>query len=146
MIIVPGYCTLKSKSIALYTDGASRGNPGPAGIGIVVKSGRKKIREIYKYLGEATNNIAEYNAVICALEEAINLKAEEVIVNLDSELVVKQLNGEYKVKDQNMKELFEKTIGLFKNFKRFEIRHIPREKNKEADKLANKAINLSSLF
>ena len=137
---------MKNKKLSLYTDGAARGNPGPAGIGIVIKDGRKKIKEIYEYIGEATNNIAEYSAVIKALEEAASLKAGAITLSLDSELVVKQLNGEYKVKDANMKELFSRAMEILKCFSSFEVRHISRENNKDADKLANKAINLSSLF
>lgn len=131
----------------LYTDGGSRGNPGPAGIGIVIlDSAKKKIKESFKYIGETTNNIAEYSALILGLEEVMALKANEVVVNLDSELVVKQLNGEYKVKDSGMKELFDKALGMLKNFDNFEIKHIDRAKNKEADRLVNKAINLAGLF
>ena len=136
-----------AKKYILYIDGASRGNPGPAGIGIVIlDEKKKKVKEFYKYIGETTNNVAEYNALIHGLEEASKLNADEVVVNMDSELVAKQLNGEYKVKDPNMKSLFEKAVRLLKDFANFEIRYIDRLKNKEADKLANKAINLSSLF
>ena len=137
---------MKTKKVTLYTDGASRGNPGASGIGVVILEGRKKIKELSKYIGETTNNIAEYNALILGLEEALALGAGEVLVKLDSELVARQLNGEYKVKDAEMKKMFERTIGVLKNFRRFEIQHIERAKNKEADKLANRAINLSSLF
>lgn len=137
---------MKNKRLSIYTDGAARGNPGPAGIGVVILEGRKKIKEISKYIGQATNNIAEYNALVSGLEEVIALKADEVVVNLDSELVARQLSGEYKVKDGNIKVLFEKALNALKGFNHFEIRHIGREKNKDADRLANKAINLSSLF
>ena len=138
---------MKNKVFFLYADGGSRGNPGPAGIGaVILDAKKKKVKEIYKYIGEVTNNNAEYNALICALEEAGNLGADEVIVNLDSELVVKQLNGEYRVKNSDIKPLFEKAVSALKNFKSFEIRHIDRSKNKDADKLVNKAINLSSLL
>ena len=137
---------MKAKLLTIYTDGASRGNPGPAGAGVIILDGKKKIREISKYLGEATNNIAEYNAVVFALEEALALKADEIVIKLDSELVVRQLIGEYKVKDGEIRKLFEKVLGMLRIFRRFEVRHIERAKNKEADKLANKAINLSSLF
>jgi len=137
---------LKNKRLTIYTDGASRGNPGPAGIGVVILEGKKKIKEMSKYLGEATNNIAEYSAVIFALEEALALKADEVVIRVDSELVAKQLNGEYKVKDANIRKLFEKVLGILRIFSRFEVQHIGRDGNKDADKLANKAINLSSLF
>lgn len=138
---------MKSKKIYLYTDGGARGNPGPAGIGIVIlDNAKKKLKEAFKYIGETTNNIAEYSALIYGLEEAAAFKANEIVINLDSELVVKQLNGEYKVKDPGMKELFDKALGILKNFNSFEIRHIDRSKNKEADKLVNKAINLAGLF
>ena len=138
---------MKSKKVFLYTDGGSRGNPGPAGIGVVIlDSAKKRIKELYKYIGETTNNIAEYNALIHGLEEAAKLNADEVVINMDSELIAKQLNGEYRVKDSDIKPLFEKALGILKNFKAFEIKHIERSKNKEADKLVNKAINLASLF
>lgn len=137
---------MKSKKLSIYADGGSRGNPGPSGIGIVIKEGRKKIKEVFKFIGETTNNVAEYNALIIALEEARTLGATEILINLDSELIVKQLNGEYKVKDVMMKELFEKALQSLREFDNFEICHIEREMNKEADKLVNKAINLASLF
>ena len=147
MKIARGYYILKSKRLLLYTDGGARGNPGPAGIGVVILDDKKnKVKELYKYIGETTNNVAEYNAIIHGLEEALLLKAKEVIVHLDSELVTRQLNGEYKVKDAGLKPLFEKALSCLKSFDSFEIRHIERSKNKEADRLANKAINLSSLF
>ena len=138
---------MKSKSFFLYADGGSRGNPGPAGIGaVILDAKKKKVKEIFKYIGETTNNNAEYNALIAGLEEVRSLGGDEVIVNLDSELVVKQINGEYRVKNADIKPLFEIAIEALKNFKSFEIRHIDRSKNKEADKLVNKAINLSGLF
>ena len=138
---------MKSSKLFIYTDGGSRGNPGPAGIGVVIlDSGKKKLKEIHKYIGEATNNVAEYSALICGLEEAFALNADEIVLHMDSELIVKQLNGEYRVKDERMKTLFAKAIKELKNFKAFEIKHIDRLKNKEADKLVNKALNLSSLF
>ncbi len=138
---------MKSKKIFLYTDGGSRGNPGPAGIGVIIlDSAKKKIRQLYKYIGETTNNIAEYSALLQGLEAALDLNAEEIVVYMDSELLARQLNGEYKVKNSDIKVLFEKALNMLKKFKSFEIRHIERSKNKEADKLVNKAINLSSLF
>jgi ribonuclease HI len=138
---------LKSKKLYLYTDGGSRGNPGPSGIGVVVlDASKKKIGEVFKYIGEATNNVAEYSALVSGLEEAVALKATDIIVYMDSELLAKQLNGEYKVKDANMRTLFNKSLALLKNFNSFEIKHIERSKNKEADKLVNKAINLAGLF
>ena len=147
MKIAQGYYTLKIKKLFLYTDGGSRGNPGPAGIGVLILDGaKKKIKDSYKYIGETTNNIAEYSALIHGLEEALSLKADEVVINMDSELIAKQLNGEYRVKDSDIKPLFEKALGILRQFKSFEIKQIDRSKNKEADKLVNKAINLAHFF
>ncbi|MDD5423606.1 MAG: ribonuclease HI family protein [Candidatus Omnitrophica bacterium] len=139
---------MKNKKVFIYTDGGSRGNPGPAGVGVVIMDDKKKkkIKEMCKYIGEATNNTAEYSALICGLEEAIMLNADEIVVYMDSELVAKQLSGEYRVKNADIKPLFEKAVDILKKFKSFEIKYIERSKNKEADKLANKAMNLASLF
>ena len=138
---------MKNKKLFLYTDGGSRGNPGPSGIGVVIlDEKRKKIKELSKYIGETTNNIAEYNALIYALEEAAALAAKELVIYMDSELMMRQLSGEYRVKSAELKPLFEKALGILKTFSSFEIKHIEREKNKDADKLANKAMNLASLF
>ena len=137
---------MKNKTLNLFIDGASRGNPGPSGIGVLILGeDGEKIKEVYKYIGQTTNNVAEYNALLYGLDEALMLKADNVVLNLDSELVVKQLNGEYRVKDASMKIFFEKALHILKSFKSFEIKHIDREENKEADKLANKAINLAGL-
>ncbi len=142
-----GYFTLKNKRIEIYVDGGSRGNPGPSGVGVVILDANgKRLKDVSKYIGEATNNIAEYSALLYGLEEALILRADEIVVNLDSELVAKQLTGDYRVKDPGLKPLFERAINMLKSFKDFEIRHIEREKNKEADKLVNRAINLASLI
>ena len=107
------------KRISLFVDGGARGNPGPAGIGVLLLDQKgKKIKELHKYIGIATNNIAEYNAVIYGLQEALIAKADEVILNLDSELVAEQLKGEYRVKNKNIKPLFEQTIHLISGFKK----------------------------
>lgn len=138
---------MKNKKVVIYTDGGSRGNPGPAGIGVVMlDEKKKKIKEMCKYIGEATNNAAEYNALICGLEEALVLKADEITVYMDSEFVTKQMNGEYRVRNADIKPLFEKALDILKKFKSFEIKYIERSKNKDADRLANKAMNLASLF
>ncbi|OGW78651.1 MAG: hypothetical protein A3K16_03730 [Omnitrophica bacterium RIFCSPLOWO2_01_FULL_45_24] len=138
---------MKNKRVEIYIDGGSRGNPGPAGIGVVILDERgKKIKDIAKYIGETTNNIAEYNALLYGLEEALIIRADEILINMDSELIAKQLSGDYRVKDSNIKPLFERALNMLKSFKGFEIKHIKREKNKEADKLVNKAINLASLI
>lgn len=137
---------MKNKKIEIYVDGGSRGNPGPSGVGVVILGANgKRLKEISKYIGETTNNIAEYNALLYGLEEALMLRIDEIVVNLDSELVARQLTGDYRVKNPALKPLFERAMNMLKSFKTFEIRHIKREKNKEADKLVNRAINLANL-
>lgn len=136
---------LSKETVSIYIDGAARGNPGPAGAGIILKEGEKTIKSTYKYLGEATNNVAEYSALIAGLQEAITLGYKNVKLYVDSELVAQQLKGDYKVKNSNIKTLFDKAILLINGFENLEIIKIDRENNKEADKLANKAINLSGL-
>lgn len=134
------------KKIYLYVDGAARGNPGPAGIGVVLfDENKKRIKDFYKFLGNTTNNIAEYNALIYGLQEALAIGAKEVVVNLDSELVALQLKGEYRVKNSKLKPLFEQAVHMLDKLDKIEVKHIDRKENKEADKLANKAINLSGL-
>ncbi|MBN1353803.1 MAG: ribonuclease HI family protein [Candidatus Omnitrophica bacterium] len=135
------------KNLSIYVDGGSRGNPGPSGIGVVILDSKgKKVKEFKKYIGISTNNVAEYNAVIYGLQEALIEKAESVTLYMDSELVVQQLNGDYRVKSNELKPLFEQALHLMSGFKKIEITHIPREKNSEADKLVNKAINLGGLL
>jgi len=129
------------QKLVIYTDGGARGNPGPAGIGVVIKEGEKTIKEYGRYIGETTNNQAEYHALISAMESAKDLGAEEIDLNMDSELIVKQIKGEYKVKNAELAPLFLKFYNLKINFKKFFVRHIPREKNKEADKLVNEALD-----
>jgi ribonuclease HI len=135
------------KKLSVYVDGGSRGNPGPSGIGVVVLDEKgRTVKEFKKYIGIATNNIAEYNAVIYGLQEALIEKADKVELCLDSELVAQQLKGEYKVKNADIRPLFEQALHLASGFKKFDIKQIGREKNKEADKLVNKAINLGGLL
>jgi ribonuclease HI len=130
----------------IYIDGAARGNPGPAGIGVVIKDSEgKTIKEYHKSLGTATNNIAEYNALIYALQEAHMMGIKDLVLHMDSELVAKQLKGEFRVKNNNIKPLFEQALHLINGLDKIEIKHIDRSLNKEADRLANKAINLSGL-
>jgi ribonuclease HI len=126
------------KKAVIFSDGASSGNPGPSGIGVVIKMGDRE-HEISENIGLATNNVAEYKALIAALKKAISLNVEDVIVNLDSELVVRQINGKYRVKNKGLLPLFAEVIHLLKQFKCYNIYHIPREENKEADLLAKKA-------
>lgn len=126
----------------IFTDGGARGNPGPAGIGAVIYDERKAlVAEISEYLGETTNNQAEYRALIAALKRATTLEAQEIECYLDSELVVKQLNREYKVKNKDLAPLFLEIHNLSLNFKKISYTHVPRERNKEADRLANEAMD-----
>lgn len=128
--------------LILYTDGGSRGNPGPSGAGVVVcnKDGRL-IKEYAKFLGLATNNQAEYQALILGLEKAKSLGAAQVDCYLDSKLIVEQLNKNYKIKNPGLGSLFIKVWNLSQNFKSVNFYYIPREKNKPADTLVNKAIS-----
>ncbi len=128
------------KKATLHTDGGARGNPGPAGIGAVLEVDGKK-HGYKKYIGEGTNNQAEYKALILGLEKAKDAGAQEIECFLDSELVVKQLNREYKVKDKELGVLFVKVWNLMQVFKKVTFKHIYREQNKEADKLVNEAID-----
>jgi len=127
-----------------YTDGGSRNNPGPAACGIVIQDAKGEIICTFaKYIGTATNNQAEYGALILALEKAKELlkNGGEVACHLDSELVVKQLKREYKVKDEKMKELFARVCKLCLDFDKVEFVHVRREKNKLADKLVNEELD-----
>lgn len=128
------------KTFEIFTDGGASGNPGPAGIGIVIKQDAKTIFEISESIGDATNNVAEYKAVIAALKEAIRRKAEKVFLNTDSELVYYQLTGSYKVKNEILLLLVEEVRQLSRKIKSVEIKVIPREKNTQADRLAKQAI------
>ncbi len=127
--------------VQVYTDGAARGNPGPAGVGIVVKRGAQTLAEISDYIGKATNNVAEYIAFIRGLEEALTLGATKVEFFSDSELLVKQIKGEYKVKNEGLTPLHHHAKSLIKKFKTFSISHTERKENKHADKLANQGID-----
>jgi len=127
--------------LEIFVDGACSGNPGPAGIGVVIKRGGKTVVEISRPIGEATNNIAEYSALVCALQEALVLKAARVNISTDSELMFHQLTGSYKVKDQKLKFLHDQVQQLKRGFANVELVHVPREKNKEADKLATSSLH-----
>ncbi len=130
------------KRAVIHADGASRGNPGPAAIGVTIKDKRGKlITFISQRIGKTTNNQAEYRAIIAALEEATRLGARQVDMKMDSELVVKQINGEYRVKKATLKLLYQQVKQLLGSLEGFTITHIPRHQNTEADNLANKALN-----
>jgi len=127
--------------LVLFIDGASRGNPGRAAAGICVMNGEgKKISEMSRYLGHRTNNEAEYWALILGVKEARRLGGDILQIFTDSELVERQIKGIYRVKDLNLKILHKTVMEDLKTFSSFEIESIPREENKEADRLANQAI------
>ena len=128
------------KQVDIYVDGASKGNPGPSGIGVIICSDGEVIKNISSYIGRTTNNIAEYTALIYALQEAQLLKAESLCINTDSQLMHRQLKKEYKVKSENIINLYNQVLHLLSGFKKVHIKNIPREENKGADKLASKAI------
>ena len=130
--------------VKLYTDGASRGNPGKASAGAVAFLEGKVLFELSKYLGKNTNNFAEYMAVILSFEkikQTLNPKETEIELLSDSNLLVNQAKGLWKVKHENIKPLWKKLKDLEKEFKKVSYRHIPREKNSYADALANKALD-----
>lgn len=123
-----------------YIDGAAKGNPGPAGVGIVLYQGVEKVNSISKFIGHTTNNAAEYQALIFAMKDLLRKDAKKLRVFSDSQLLVHQVNGLYKIKSANLKPLFEEIEYLKNKFEIFEIKYIPRENNREADKLASLAI------
>lgn len=126
--------------INIYIDGSSFGNPGDSGIGVVFLEGENNLKNISRYIGTQTNNVAEYSALICALQEALVMKMKEICIFSDSELLCKQIKGEYKVKNENIKNLFSQAVGMIQGFENFCLKQIPREKNVEADKLARLAV------
>lgn len=130
------------KTLILHTDGASRGNPGEAGIGALIEDGDGQVVcKVARYMGTATNNQAEYMALIEGLKAAMELGADRVEVYADSELIVKQVNGQYKVKNPDLQGRHAEARSLLSKFGGYLIKYIPREKNKEADALANEAID-----
>jgi ribonuclease HI len=133
---------LSVNKVIISTDGAARGNPGPAAIGATLKDEKgNPITRISRRIGITTNNQAEYQAIIAALEKAIRLGARYVELYTDSELVVKQINGRYRVKNTTLRPLYQKVVQLTGALEGFKITHIPRQQNAEADNLANKALD-----
>src|SRR6476469_2125054 len=123
----------QTKLVVINTDGGARGNPGPAGIGLVIKNEDGELLYSHgAYIGETTNNVAEYSALIKALEESVNLGATAVRIQMDSELIVKQMQGIYKMKQPALQELAAKVIALLKKFQSYSFVHVRREFNKEA--------------
>ncbi len=128
--------------LIIYSDGGARGNPGPAATGIVIKNEQgENLDSFGEYLGEQTNNYAEYMALISGLKKAEELKADEVECLVDSKLVCEQLKGNWKIKEPTLQKLFVVAYNLSAQFKKVTYRHIPREKNKEADAEVNKVLD-----
>lgn len=131
-------------NVIVNIDGGSRGNPGLAGAGVVVRAADDGtvLQQAGVFLGKATNNVAEYRGLLEGLRRAETLGATGVEVVSDSQLLVRQMNGQYRVKNEGLKPLFEEASALASQFKRFSIRHVRREENTLADRMANQAMNL----
>lgn len=142
---------MKEINYQIYSDGGARGNPGPAGIGFVIKKDGKIIKQIGRFIGVSTNNQAEYQALIFGLSELQNLitARESISANisifLDSELIVRQLSGVYQVRDKKLKPLYQKARQIIDQLPKVEVNHIPRNLNYEADSLVNQAIDAKDL-
>ena len=126
--------------LEIYIDGASKGNPGPSGIGVVICRDGQTIKNISSYIGNTTNNVAEYTALIYALQESLKLKAGVLRINTDSQLLSRQMNGIYKIKNPNILGLYNQAMHLIAGFEEVVINNIAREDNRGADKLATKAV------
>ncbi|TAM61583.1 ribonuclease HI family protein [bacterium] len=130
------------KTAIVHADGGSRGNPGPAAIGAVVADADGAVlEEVSERIGVTTNNVAEYRALIAGLRAAAQLQFETVFVRMDSELVIKQLRGEYRVKNERLRPLYEEARRLLAGFTSFDLKHVPRAQNREADRLVNRALD-----
>jgi ribonuclease HI len=133
------------RTVVAYADGASRGNPGPASFGAVVyDENGAELHRTSRAIGRGTNNQAEYQGAIAALEAALGLGAREVELRLDSELVVRQLTGRYRVRNPGLIPLYKRLLDLRTRFDRVRITHVPRAQNKVADRLANEALDRRS--
>ncbi len=137
----------KLAKLIAYIDGASRGNPGPASAGVVFQDADgHTVKKLAIRIGHTTNNVAEYSALIFALQEATLLRVKELQIFTDSELLAKQFNGEYKVKEDTIRVLYSLAAHLRKSFKHLTVTHIPRERNKLADAEANRALDQGFLL
>jgi ribonuclease HI len=137
----PAGATPRLFDVTICIDGASRGNPGRAAIGIVVLSGGEPVREIAERIGVATNNVAEYKALLRGLDEAAALGASTVHVQSDSELLVRQLLGQYKVRHDALVPLYREALAKMRRFEHMHVFHVPRARNAAADGLANQALD-----
>ncbi len=130
----------------IYSDGASRGNPGPAALGAVVLDPAGEVRhEASEAVGVTTNNVAEYRGVIAGLEAALELGARRIEVRMDSELIVQQVIGRYRVKSEALAPYYKRVLGLRDRFEKASFLHVPRDQNKHADALANRALDQGSV-
>ena len=131
------------RRILIYTDGAARGNPGPAGLGAILRDAETGavVAELARFLGVRTNNYAEWTAVEDALEEAIRLGASHVDLRMDSELVARQISGRYRVKHPDLKPIHASVMAMLRQLTGYTVGHVPRELNKDADRLSNVAID-----
>jgi ribonuclease HI len=131
--------------IIAYIDGASRGNPGPASYGVVIQDAvGNPLNTLSQHIGEATNNVAEYRALVAALEYASSRNVRSIKIFCDSELVARQMQGRYRVQSPDLLPLFQRASALSRGIGQFSIQHVPREKNREADQLANAALDRNS--
>ncbi|QRK13824.1 ribonuclease HI family protein [Archangium violaceum] len=130
------------QSLKLFSDGAARGNPGPAGAGaVLVDSAGRVVARLGRFLGVQTNNYAEYMGLLLGLKHALSLGVKQLEVAADSELLIRQLQGRYQVKSPTLRPLYEEAVALLKQFPRVKLVHVPREKNKAADEMSNRAID-----
>lgn len=128
--------------LRLFSDGAARGNPGPAGAGaVLVDPEGRVVARLGRFLGVQTNNYAEYMGLLLGLKHALTLGVKQLEVAADSELLIRQLQGRYQVKSPTLRPLYEEAVGLLKQFPRVKLVHVPREKNKAADEMSNRAID-----
>lgn len=131
-----------ARTLTLFCDGASRGNPGPAGAGAVLFDERgREVAAVKRSVGRATNNVAEYKALLLGLEHTLRLGVRHVVVRADSELMIRQLRGEYRVKNPALRELHRRAMAMLARFESWSAEHVRREENSRADALANEAID-----
>ena len=133
----------RSRRLLIYTDGAARGNPGPAGLGAILRDAQtgETVAELATYLGIRTNNYAEWTAVEDALKEALRLGATHVDLRMDSQLVARQISGRYRVKHADLKPIHARVMAMLGRLQGYSVGHVPRELNKDADRLSNVAID-----
>jgi ribonuclease HI len=130
------------RRVRIFTDGAARGNPGPAGAGAVILDGQGRVlARLGRFLGKQTNNVAEYQGLLLGLRRARQMGAREVEVRADSQLLIRQLQGKYAVKNEVLKRLHEEALALLRSFDQSELVHVPREQNALADEMSNRAID-----